>query len=152
MNGFDIFPELPPDLRDLEAALAASVAAQPSGLRQRVLAAVTRELVEGERRQRRAANWRFAAAIALAALAGMNFVLGATSGSGERLWLQAAPAPGEVDAAAREIARLAPELTARESRRQALLLSVQVTPSMAPLRGRTQVLPGPPQTPAPTDW
>ena len=108
---------LPSDLADLERRLAGrSTPAEPAGLRGRVLRAVADEL-----RARRASRWWvFAGQAAAVVLLGINLAFSAAQVTIIR---PARAAGGEsIELAAGRIREALPELSAREARRQALLL------------------------------
>ena len=108
-------PDLPPDLAELERRLEQRPRHEPdASLRRRVLDAVRRDGDSG-------GFWRFAAAVAAAALLAMNRSMSAANGTDWRL----ADAP-------REGARRG-ETSDREAQRQALLFE-----------GRSRLAPGAP--------
>ena len=112
--------ELPPELRDVEDALAARPAPGAGGeVRARVLAAVSRELA-ARAGQRRAGLWRFAATAAALVLLWLNLSLSAVNGMEFALRL----GNGQVDerAVLAQVSAVVPECTAQEVRRHVLLL------------------------------
>jgi hypothetical protein len=117
-------PELPADLAELEARLERRARPDPpAGLRERVLAAVRRE-----GRVDAGGFWRFAAAVAAAAVLLINLSMSAANDTDWGLAAEAVPVGGFIGEPS-EIAE-APE---REDRRQALLA-----------RGRARLTPGAP--------
>jgi hypothetical protein len=116
--------DLPDDLAGLERDLLAHAGDPPdASLRPRVLAAM-REALRRERRS----PWRLAAAAA-AVLLWINFSMSAASNTTWRL--DAGLDRDRIEAAARDIRALAPELSEREAYRQALRTSLQPAPAPA---------------------
>jgi hypothetical protein len=113
-------PQLPDDLANLEGQLASRSQLEPSaGLRDRVLAAVRRELRRPPKTAPGMGDWRFAAALAAAVLLWANLSLSVTLDSS---WGRTgAPETGRLDAAVAAARRLLPELSEREAYRQAVL-------------------------------
>jgi hypothetical protein len=109
--------QLSAELEELERALAARPLPGPSArLRQKVRGDVRRRALPERRRSR----WRFAVTVAAAALFWLNLSLAATRVTDFGLRRNG---PGEsIEAACRQLKRLVPELSAEESRRQAILL------------------------------
>jgi hypothetical protein len=108
---------LPADLEDLEQALSRRPLPELSPLlRQKVLDGLPSPL----RRQRSAAGWQFAVAVAATALFWLNLSLTASriTDCGLR-WREPS---GSIETASRQIAQLLPGLSPEESRREAVLL------------------------------
>lgn len=112
---------LPDDLAELDRRLTGRLRPAPAGrLRQRVLAAVERELNRPRAGRAEAGFWRFAAVTAAGTLLCINFSM---SVANDTDWLPSAAAGhGRIDTAVDRIRQLAPELPEREAYRQALLL------------------------------
>jgi hypothetical protein len=113
-------PQLPDDLANLQRQLTSQSQLEPgAGLRDRVLAAVGRELRRPPETAPGMGDWRFVAALAAAVLLWANLSMSVTlDSSGGR---PGAPEPGRLDAAVAEARRLLPELSEREAYRQAVL-------------------------------
>jgi hypothetical protein len=131
--------ELPPDLADLERRLAGRRrAGPPAGLRKRVLAAVGRELNRGAAGLAAQGAWPSLATAAAAALLWINFSMSVANNMDWRLG--GGLDPGEVHATAGRIHGLLPELSPRETYRQALLLQagsrLTPAPNLKPSAGR----------------
>ena len=118
--------DLPPELDALEQELYAHARPGPEpALRQRVLAAVRRELGRGARRP-----WHLAAASAAATLLWINFSM---SIANDMSWPLAGGLDGErLETTAARIRALAPELSEREARRQALVAQARSLAAPAP--------------------
>jgi hypothetical protein len=122
---------LPPDLLDLERKLAnRPQPGPPVELRARVLAAVSRERPTPRAAPVRNGFARFAAATAAAALLAINL---SASLANDTDW-HLRPTGPDSAAVADRIRELAPDLSDREARRQALLLraSAGLTPAPRP--------------------
>ena len=120
--------DLPDDLSDLELELTRRRQPPPAGLRNRVMAAVVRELNRPALGERRAGMWQFAAAVAAAMLLAVNLSMSVANNTE---WGPARQIDQQkVAALARRIGGLAPQLPEREPVRQAWLLqsSLHVTP------------------------
>jgi hypothetical protein len=118
--------DLPDDLADLERRLAQRHRPEPAGdLRRRVLAAVRAAGSEGN------GFWRFAAAVAAAALLAINLSM---SVAADTDWhLGDTNPPPSAHAVARRLQEVLPDLPPDEARRQALLQA-----------GRSRLTPTPP--------
>jgi len=116
---------LPSELRALEDALVQRTRQHPSPeLRERVLDEV-RLAVQTQTRTntRRGDAWQFAAAVAGAVLLWMNLSMSATQATDFGFRRSLSNGAGEsVEAIARQIQEIAPELTPAEARRQAVLM------------------------------
>jgi hypothetical protein len=123
---------LPPDLLALERELTAWPQPEPPAeLRARVLAAVSRERPAPRPEPVRAGFARFAAATAAAALLAINLSASVANDADWRL----RPADGtDLVSVADRIRELAPDVSDRDARRQALLLraAAGLTPTPAP--------------------
>jgi hypothetical protein len=121
---------LPPDLLALERELTARPRPEPSAeLRARVLAAVSRERPAPRPEPVRIGFARFAAAAAAAALLAINLSASVANDSDWRL----RPADGtDLATVADRIRELAPDLSEREARRQALMVRTAAGLSPAP--------------------
>ena len=108
---------LPAELAAIEWDLAARLPGGPAdGLRGRVLGGVRTEL----RRQQRRAGWGFATAVAVAVVVWINLSISATRATDYHL--QPGAERQSVAVVAGQIRQLVPEISPRESRRQAALL------------------------------
>jgi hypothetical protein len=125
-------PGLPPDLTAVERLLSDRPRVDPpAGLAPRVLAAARDELRARPAGDRRGDGWRSWAAVAAAALFGVNLSM---SVSADTAWDFAGPAdPTSVAAATSGLRALAPDLPESELRRQALLAraGATMTPALA---------------------
>lgn len=123
---------LPPELAELEQRLACRAASQPSDhLRARILQAVARELAQPSMAATpRMSFWSYAASLAAAAILVLNLSLAA---SGNPLAVRPKLAPQQTLARANAIRQVAPELSAVETRRMALLLSASESLVAVPL-------------------
>jgi len=145
--------DLPPDLKELERRLAARSRAQPpADLRQRILAAMRRELATqpaaAQRKWRR--TWQYAAATA----AGILLVLNLAMSMDNRSNFPASRAANGVDVqqAAARICELVPTITPEEAIREAFVLRAgshlellpQPRPGVSGLRALRQMEEGPP--------
>ena len=120
--------ELPPELRDVSDLLSARPRVEPrADLRRRVLADVQAELARP-----RGGWWRFAAGLAACLLVGLNLAM--SSAGVTDFGLERRVDGAEVAAAAEQIRRLVPEITAREARRQAVLMTATRLPRTPPVR------------------
>jgi hypothetical protein len=109
---------LTPDIEQFESKLSAAFAHDPPpALRSRVVAAVRGEL----RRKRATDRWKRAMVIAATLLVWANLTFCAYSLSGVRYQREGAGLP--VDQMARELRKIAPELSREEAYRQALAMS-----------------------------
>jgi hypothetical protein len=108
--------DLPPELRQLESALTSSQPEPSPALRQRVLAAVGREL----RSSPAAGVWWLAAGVAAAVLLAINFSISAINDMDFGL---GGGIGDDVGTTASQIHALLPDWPQRETRRQALLLA-----------------------------
>jgi len=134
--------ELPPELRELEDALAARVAPDAEGAsRARVLGAVRQELAaKGKWGQTPFCPykmvsvpifpWRFAAAAAAAVLAWLNLSMSAVNDTGFRL--RAGSNGWDERAAVAEVRGLIPDCSEAEARRHVLLLRARAQLVAAP--------------------
>jgi len=109
--------QLPEELERIEQELIDRPSLRPpDDLRERVSDAVRAEL----QRKRPGDRWAFAAAVAAAVVVWINLSLSATQATDCRLsW---GDRPLAVEAAARQIRELLPEVSDREAMRQAILL------------------------------
>ena len=108
---------LSPELEALEGQVAARDCSRlPGGLRDRVMDGLQVEL----RRDRRRKRWTFAAQAAAAAVLWINLSLSITQST--NLGLELGTSPPSVDALAQQVQEILPDISQRETRRQALLL------------------------------
>ena len=132
-------PELPPELERLQRELADRPRPEPSAeLRDRVMRQVRAELAPAEsgraelaragrleaesaRRQKQKNGWlAFAAGMAATVLLWMNLSLSAAHATSSNLQMPAGPR--SVDATARQIRELLPEMSPQDARRHAVIL------------------------------
>jgi hypothetical protein len=112
--------EFPVELETIERWLAARARPRlPSELRRKVLDGVESRL----RRERTAARWSFAAAVAATALVWLNLSFSATQAIGFNPRVEDDGGPS-VETLAAEMRCAVPELSAREAMREAFLLRV----------------------------
>ena len=128
-NGADL--RLPDDLAALERRLAERIpAATPTGLRERVLAAVRRELPTHDQGNHRRLGWRWLAGSAAAVLVALNFSNSIVNNMDWRL--TECIETVEIAAAVQRVHALAPELSPQDARRHALLLRAGAHAAPAP--------------------
>jgi hypothetical protein len=126
--------ELPPDLLDLEHRLANRAGATPTALRARILAALGREAS----RPTPDSGWRWLLATAALVLVALNFTMSVVANMD---WRAARPLPaGDVEAAARQIQGLAPEMSRQDAYRQAIVLRAGARMAPGPAPSWQQVL------------
>ena len=108
---------LPPELEELQRELAERDRPCPSAdLRDRVLGSTQAQV----RRERRNAGWIFAAQATAVAVVWINLSLSVTRST--NLGVTLGETPPSVDELAGQVQEILPDLSQRESRRQALLL------------------------------
>lgn len=115
--------DLPPELRELEAALKArKTPAASAGLRSRVLEAARNEAAQSPKTSWRG-FWKFAAGVAAALVLGCNLSMSAANDTNLRLGMRSDASDSQ--AALARLREILPEMSEDEARRQLLLLQAR---------------------------